>query len=155
MKIAQMVIGLILFLTATTIYAAEDSDDPYHLKGMYDMKITIGDKVFDDILHFDSVSEDHFCHTDSGVFCGDIEGKLIVPGVFEAVLEVGTYYVDYSKLSGQLEFQFYILAQENGKQFYVHYSGVQDNENTLIGEARLADESLLGTFTAHKREEKP
>lgn len=145
---------LIIFSFGIFSGNAFSAPDPYELVGIYDIRITIGDRVFNDILHINSASDVALCRfTKIKAMCGTFTGKLIVPDAFEAFIGKGKYSVIFTWALDLVKFKFEILARENGKNFRVYYEGSQGFDNTtLYGRAVLEDGSLLGVFEAHKRE---
>jgi hypothetical protein len=119
------------------------------LNGRYQMKLTIGERVFDDVMVLESPQGE----IRLAGFRGDITGEVIVPGVFSAPLK-GELLCHGSKC----EFKFLIIAKENGEEFEVHYSGQLANFHEVIygaspefkGEARFKGGELLGSFVATK-----
>jgi hypothetical protein len=121
------------------------------LNGRYQMKLTIGERIFDDVMVLESIRGE----IPLAGFRGDIQGEVIVPGVFSAPLKGEMYCQIVS-----CRFEFTIIAKENGKEFAVLYSGRLSNYQDFIygsspvfqGEARLQSGELLGSFTATRED---
>ena len=137
-----LVLGILVFNGRLYAYDPE-------LVGKYDMEIKIGDRIFHDILHITSSTENSH-NNQVGSFIGTLE----VPGVFTAELEKATYQIALQ--TGTVYIQFEILAQENGKEFRVKYSAAKNkisNVDRITGKAMLENYEFLGTFTAIKIKE--
>jgi hypothetical protein len=101
--------------------------------GIYEVEMRIGDKVYQDVLIL-------------GPEGSEIVGTFTVPGAFTAPLKGVMYMPGWA--SSHLSFT--IEADEGKGRFEVRFRGAiyPDKPNELAGEAKLADGSLLGTFTA-------
>lgn len=146
-----------LFISLTLAFAAleakANNQEPVALSGKYEMKLTIGEKVFTDYMTIEAPAslgnQDRF-----------IEGSIEVPNIFTAPFSGSIYGIAPAKI---LMISFSIVAKENGQEFNVHYSA-QIPRNlyddvaqkkiapTFTGEARLDGNKLMGTFTAVKIE---
>ena len=118
------------------------------LDGFYEMKLTIGDKVFIDELHLlgESRPLDY-------EFSGNIIGSVSVPGVFTAPL-YGTATCSHM-WANECLLVFKITATENDKNFKVYYEAKIDIAlQTLKGEAYLDNRTLLGSFVGFKKNER-
>ncbi len=122
------------------------------LSGSYKMLLKIGDRIFEDQLELNSPEGP----IKMIGFLGKINGSVTVPGVFSSPLHGEA---SCSFWESFCEFNFNIIAHENGQDFSVYYQGqlaVDDYLNTinhqvpiiLTGKAYLAENKLLGTFIA-------
>lgn len=119
------------------------------LNGRYQMKLKVGERVFDDVMVLESPQGEIRLNG----FRGDITGEVIVPGIFSAPLKG-----DLLCHGASCEFKFMILARENGEVFEVYYDGKLSNFYEVIygsapefkGEARFKGGELLGSFVATK-----
>lgn len=119
------------------------------LNGRYQMKLKVGERVFDDVMVLESLKGD----IPLSGYRGEITGEVIVPGIFSAPLKG-----DLLCHGTSCEFKFMIVARENGEEFEVYYDGKLSNFHEVIygsgpefkGEARFKSGELLGSFVATK-----
>lgn len=108
----------------------------------YDVKLRIGDTLHHDVLVLKG----------GPGFRGPLSGTFTVPGVFTSDL-TGTFHCH--PWNGYCQLQFEIIAREHGSEFKVLFraSTPMFEEQELTGEAHLEDGTLLGSFTATRRNE--
>ncbi len=146
MKFYKILISVILFV-GTSSYATDTGHD---LSGRYLMKMTIGSRVFDDLLDLEGPYGPLPAHGTTQLY-----GALTVPNAF------------YSPITGQIScdlwvamcrLNFEITAHENGQAFRVFYKAqllgpnyinfLQGKPALLTGSATLENGDALGSFEA-------
>lgn len=143
-RIITTVSALVLGLSLTGAAFAERP------KSIYLMELTIGDKVFNDIVMIDSTS---LVQQDKrGTITESIKGSVSVPGNFSSPIYDGVIkYYEFG--NGAFSIRFSINAVERGDAFSVTYiSDTGDAENqTFAGKAMIAQNNEikeLGKFKA-------
>ena len=137
--------GIMLVLVCFTLFrtAFASLSDHAGLAGIYDMEITIGGKVFHDVLNIAEVTEEKDSRG------GTFKGTLTVPDVFTAELEKTSFHIFFWGDAAYLNFE--ITANENGKKFKVKYSAEKSiSGNTMTGKASLENDELFGVFVAKR-----
>lgn len=125
------------------------------LDGTYDMHLNINGQIFNDIFILKGKDQ----NIDLANYNAPIEGSIEVVNVFTSPLEGGA---TCSQLYASCQFQFTIVAHENGQNFNVYYFGSIEQPDytdilqmkilpTIKGQAYLDNNQLLGDFTAVKR----
>ena len=125
-------------------------------EGTYDMKLSIGDRAFNDVMEL----KGEFNRLDMLSADYDVLGQITVPNVFTAPLK-GTLSSNVAYKLAYLRFS--IVARENGQEFNVFYEAdinFSDYDKilrhempvTFYGNAYLDNRKLLGPFKAVKRE---
>lgn len=99
---------------------------------IYLLPTRIGDKMFNDILIFDT----------TGYRKGELTGSLTVPGVFTAPIINGRMRMTWAGVS----YEFSIKAIENGQETMIHYEAgyLHDGNLKMHGSLRSEDGSLVG-----------
>jgi hypothetical protein len=132
---------ILLFMFLMTEMARATGNFAF-IDGTYDMQITIGEEVFNDVVELKTEP--------LNIQRAALSGALTVPGVFTSPLDGEAHYAFWAAL---FTFRFSITADENGQKFKVHYRGQFESDNTtrMTGTAFLDGDKLLGHFTAVKR----
>ncbi len=119
--------------------------------GQYDVRLTIGTRVFDDLLVINQVTSGPIFRDD----LGEISGTFTVPGIFKVPLENGSVYL-ISKSAKDLSLQFRITADEGGQRYPVFFYLTTTEGTTCLmsGRAYLDEQSqkLLGTMTVTNKD---
>lgn len=154
-----MKIFIFLYTLTAIIQSKAALPDPetLTLDGHYQMDLTIKDKIFKDEMVLKGLKGPiNYLN-----YIGAIAGSISVPGVFTSEIEEGT--ANNTGWGSHVNIDFKITANENGKQFKVHYIGRVKRVDysailtkkipiTIYGEAYLDNNELLGTFKAVKNE---
>ena len=142
-------IFIILAILLAVIYAKAEPEAVRNIAGAYDIELHIQDQVFHDHLILEADR-----NIDPYTFNGALKGTMEVPGAFKVPLN-GTGFCSF--WSGYCEFNFSIMADENGEKFEVFYTMSTNNLTAspfaFEGQAFLKDHELLGPFTAVKHHE--
>ena len=148
------ILAIIALLNLESAPAMDSIIDPNTpLDGRFEMTITIGEKTYVDFLNLNG--KDAPIRMSS--FGGQIIGSITVPGNFESPLQGQGRCTLWGSFC---EFQFEIVAHENGIDFkviykadfarsdYIRFLNGEVHQVSLTGTAYLENGNVLGTFKA-------
>ncbi len=154
----KYLLQLSFFLTAFVAFSFTHAAEEKTLDGTYDVELTIGDKVFHDILEVHGKTEP-IRVVNFGSY--DLDGTMTVPGAFTApIVGTATFRIGWSGPTAR--FNFSIVANENGQQYNVYYDGMlvvsaEPSRAAITGRASVDDvngkKKILGTFRAVQRDQ--